>query len=255
MDIVYAFPLRTAIASLDRDAIAQAIQRTQDETPAGKGQLIFIENHDTDRFASVVDGDPRRERLGAALTILLKGTPLIYYGQELGMKGRQLHGTSDGNDIPVREAFRWTHFVDGRDSAIWYRDTGPWWTDRYGRDDDGISVEEEQRDPASLLAFYRRLLALRHSRKELREGGQEIVATDQPALLVLRRTYGQRESVLLLNFSPRQVTGQLPAGTLPVSRVGGALRDLLTNSKAASMEHGRVQIGIAPFGVQLLAVH
>jgi alpha-amylase len=254
VDIVYAFPLRTAIASLDRDSIARAIQSTQDKTPLGKGQLIFIENHDTDRFGSVVDGDPRKERLGAALTTLLKGTPLIYYGQELGMKGRQLHGRSDGNDIPVREAFRWTHSVDGPGSAIWYRDTGPWWTDRYGRDDDGISVGEEQRDPASLLAYYRRLLALRHSRKDLREGDQEIVATDQPAVLVLRRTYGQLESLLLVNFSPTQVSGQLPEGTLRLPRGGGALRDLLTNTKGASMEHGRVQFSIAPFGVQLLAL-
>ena len=254
VDIVYAFPLRTAIASLDRDAIAKAIKSTQDKTPAGKGQLIFVENHDTDRFASVVDGDPRKERLGAALTILLKGTPLIYYGQEIGMKGKQLHGRSDGNDIPVREAFRWTHSVDGSGSATWYRDTGPWWTDHYGRDDDGISVEEEQRDPASLLAFYRRLLVLRHSRKDLREGDQEIVATDQPALLILRRTYGQHESLLVVNFSPSQITGQLPRDALHVSRHGGALRDLLTNTKGTSMRNGRIQIIIAPFGVELLAV-
>src|SRR5438128_8517038 len=108
----------------------------------------------------------------------------------------------------------------------WYRDTGPWWTDRYGRDDDGVSVEEEQRDPASLLAFYRRLLALRHSRKDLREGDQEIVATDQPALLVLRRAYGPRESLLVMNFSPSQVTGRLPGNVLRVSQDGRALRDL-----------------------------
>src|SRR5205807_2648983 len=124
VDIVYAFPLRTAIASLDRDAIAKAIKSTQDKTPAGKGQLIFIENHDTDRFASVVDGDPRKERLGAALTILLKGTPLIYYGQEIGMKGKQLHGRSDGKDIRVREAFRWINSVVGPGSAPCYGVTG-----------------------------------------------------------------------------------------------------------------------------------
>jgi len=37
VDIVYAFPLRAAIASLDRDAIAKAIESTQDKTPVGKG--------------------------------------------------------------------------------------------------------------------------------------------------------------------------------------------------------------------------
>src|SRR4029077_2175038 len=99
-------------------------------------------------------------------------------------------------------------------------------------------------DPASLLAFYRRLLALRHSREDLRQGGQEIVPTDQSALLVLRRTYGPHESLVVVNFSPSQVTGQLPGDALHVSQHGGALRDLLTNSEGASMQGGRVQISI-----------
>jgi glycosidase len=87
-DMVFAFPLRAAIVSLQRDSIADAITGTRDRTPPGKGQLLFIENHDMNRFASEVGGDRRKERIGAALNILLKGTPLIYYGQEIGMKGR-----------------------------------------------------------------------------------------------------------------------------------------------------------------------
>ncbi len=83
------------------------------KTPAGQGQLVFIENHDLTRFASVVKGDLRREKVGAALDILLKGTPLIYYGQELGMKGVRREGwKSDGNDIPDREAFEWSRKVE-----------------------------------------------------------------------------------------------------------------------------------------------
>ena len=50
-----------------------------------KAQLVMIENHDTDRFASVAGGNPARERAGAAFDLFLRGTPLIYYGQELGM--------------------------------------------------------------------------------------------------------------------------------------------------------------------------
>ncbi len=88
-DMVFAFPIRNAIVSLRRDSIAGAIVETQRRTPAGKGQLVFIENHDMNRFASEMGGDARKERIGAALNILLAGTPLIYYGQEIGMKGRQ----------------------------------------------------------------------------------------------------------------------------------------------------------------------
>ena len=110
--MVYDFPVRGAIVSFDKKRISEAVAETWRRTPAGKGQLIFIENHDTNRFASEVGGDVRRERLGAALNLLLKGTPLIYYGQELGMEGRQFRGwNSDANDIPVREAFPWTATV------------------------------------------------------------------------------------------------------------------------------------------------
>ncbi len=106
--MVFAFPLRNAILSLKRDSIAGTIAEMGRRTPPGKGQLVFIENHDMNRFASEVGGDARKERIGAALNILLDGTPLIYYGQEIGMKGRQnkTWGT-DANDIPVREAFEW----------------------------------------------------------------------------------------------------------------------------------------------------
>ena len=113
VDMVFAFPLRNAILSLKRDSIAGTIAEMGRRTPPGKGQLVFIENHDMNRFASEVEGDARKERIGAALNILLDGTPLIYYGQEIGMKGRQnkTWGT-DANDIPVREAFEWARRGD-----------------------------------------------------------------------------------------------------------------------------------------------
>ena len=110
--------------SFDKKQITEAINETWQRTPVGKQQLIFIENHDTNRFASEVGGDIRREKIGAALNLLLKGIPFIYYGQELGMEGRQLKDTgSDANDIPVREAFPWTATI-GPGMAVWYKGTG-----------------------------------------------------------------------------------------------------------------------------------
>ena len=258
IDLVYAFPLRKAITTLDRDAIADALVATQEKTLAGKGQLLFIENHDTNRFASEAGGDARKERLGAALVTLLKGSPMLYYGQELGMKGRQLHvpGASDGNDIPVREAFRWAGTEDARGTATWYRDTGPWWTDRYSRDHDGISLEEEQRDPGSLLAWYRRLMALRGARAELHAGSQCVVPTDQPAVLAVRRMQGHSASLLLVNLSEAPATLRLPADGWNTWPVGSVARDLLADdaSRAAiTSADGLPAVTLAPFAVRLLA--
>lgn len=217
VDMVFAFPIRQAIVSLDKAKIIAAIEQTQAKTPAGKGQLIFIENHDVSRFASEVGSDPRKERIGAALNLFLKGTPLIYYGQELGMRGEQSHAWgTDANDIPDREAFRWTADLQAPGSAVWYAGDHPWWTDRFNRSGDGVSVEEEAANPRSLLADYRRLIALRRERPELRAGEETIVCREVPGVLCIERAKGAARSVLAVNLTAAQAS-------LPLAAIGAGL--------------------------------
>src|SRR3546814_2819870 len=77
VDYVFAFPLMGAIRAFDSDKIAEAIAGTEKATPAGKHQLIFAANHDTNRLASEPGITPEKLRTAAVLTMLLKGTPLI----------------------------------------------------------------------------------------------------------------------------------------------------------------------------------
>jgi alpha-amylase len=249
-DFVFAFPLRNAIRSLNARAIADTIAETWKRTPPGKGQLVFIENHDMNRFASEMEGDLRKEKAAAALNILLQGTPLIYYGQEIGMRGRQNKSWgTDANDIPVREGFEWAAKVEGPGEATWYRGSDAWWTGRYARDDDGISVEEEARDSASLLSFYRRLLALRHSRPELASGDQRILATDRPDVLAVLRSSSGQSSVLLVNLADSATTVAVTSEAVPAG-----LRDLLaTGSGGKQPIETAARVALPPFGIKLLA--
>jgi alpha-amylase len=252
-DMVFAFSLQRAISSFDRDSLARVIEGTVQHTPGGKGQLVMIENHDMNRFASVVGGDLRKEKVGAALDVLLKGTPLIYYGQEIGMKGKQSHAAlNDGNDNPDREAMRWTRRLEDPGSAIWYKDTGPWWTDRFNHDDDGISVAEERNDPHSLLSFYRRLLALRRSRPDLRSGDERVVATDQPHVLAVLRSTPGVASLLLVNLSDTAATVTVAPESLPEALSGHRLMDLVSGT-AEPTSAGARRVQLPPFGVKLLA--
>jgi alpha-amylase len=252
-DMVFAFPLRNAILSLNRDSIANAIQETRRRTPPGKGQLVFIENHDMNRFASEMNGDGRKQKLGAALNILLPGTPLMYYGQEIGMKGRQNKSWgTDANDIPVREALEWYARGEGPGLATWYRETGEWWTNRYAKDGDGISVEEQARDPDSLLSFYRRLLALRRARPELTTGDARVVSTDRPDVLALLRTTAGQASLLLVNLAIKPATVVVPRDSLPAAFSGSSVRDLISSGSAVRTGTN-LQVDIAPFGIKLLA--
>jgi glycosidase len=242
-DAVFAFPLRTAIVSLDKTAIEKAIASTAAATPAGKKQLTIIENHDTSRFASLVAGDPAKLRLGAAFDLFLKGSPLIYYGQELGMRGRKNEAWgSDANDIPQREAFRWTADERAPGQAIWYAGEHPWWKDRFNRARDGVSVEEEDRDPASLLSWYRGLIALRRARPEWSSGDQRNLCPAMKSALCLSRVAGARKSLMLANLSATPSVIHLADVAL------GHWRPLAVNeAKVAGGE-----AALAPWGVAIL---
>ena len=97
-DRVFAFPLREAILGFEKEKMAQIAETTFNIIPGPSQNIVFIENHDTQRFATHVLNDPVKLRTGAVLNLLLAGTPAIYYGQELGMKmifhdAKHLNGT------------------------------------------------------------------------------------------------------------------------------------------------------------------
>lgn len=223
-DLVFAFPLRAAITELDKRKVVDALRETERITPDGKGQIVFIENHDTERYMSLVDGDVAKARAGAALSLLVAGEPLLYYGQELGMRGvtRSDPSLSDRAHIPLREAFRWQADLEAPGSAIWYADAGKWWWDeRTNRSHDGVSLEEQKDDPQSLYNWYRELLALRQARPELRHGDQRILCDNDSAVVCVLRERDGARSLLLANLS------DAPATVALGDAVGNTWTDLL----------------------------
>jgi len=208
-DMVFAFPLRFALEKMDKAAILKALAASG-SAPVGKERILFLENHDMDRFMSVVDGDERKARIGAALTLLMRGVPSIYYGQELGMRGRiDARVKSDGAHIGLREAYRWTADLDATGSAIWYRGDATAWANRFNRSGDGVSLAEERDRPDSLYTFYRRLLALRAARAELRQGDQRSLCDDATAAVCVLRSLGGRRVLVLANTGAAPVTPAL----------------------------------------------
>ncbi|MDQ8756795.1 alpha-amylase family glycosyl hydrolase [Sphingosinicella sp. LHD-64] len=242
-DLVFAFPLRGALTHLDKREIVTALGEMARRTPGGRSQILFLENHDTDRFMTLVDSDPARARMGAALSLLLHGEPLLYYGQELGMRGRTREGGfSDGNHVPLREAMRWARDLEAPGSAIWYAGDRPWWTRRYNRSEDGVSVEEQAEAPDSLLNWYRTLLALRARRPELRSGGQRVLCDDETAMLCIVREAGAARTLVLANLGPSPARARLPAD------LGGGWTDLLHAGEAIEP----AALTLAPMEVRIL---
>ncbi len=225
VDATFAFPLTSAIRSFDKDRIVAAIADTAKAIPAGKHELLFVENHDMNRIASDPGITPEKLRTAATLAMLLKGTPLIYYGQELGMRGLQRpEYKSDEKDIGTREAFKWSARVEAPGQANWYQGPKRYWTQRFARDDNGISVAEEDGDDASLLNHYRRLLKLRAAHPALVTGNQRIRKSNRDVLVVERAGGGERLLIIAnLSASPARyvTTGK---DLLSGARVRGDLR-------------------------------
>ncbi|HLK17161.1 MAG TPA: alpha-amylase family glycosyl hydrolase [Fimbriimonadaceae bacterium] len=227
-DALFAFPLKQAILNLDKGKLVAALETMRRVTPSGRTEFTFLENHDTERFASA-EPDLRKQKLAAALLFLLKGTPSIYYGQELGMKGVQGHWGNDGNDIPVRLGYRWGATLGDPHTPHWYAGTGPWAEPKFSKDHDGISYAEEDRMSGSLLNYYRRLIRFRLAHPALRRGTQEVFEDADPHLLTFRRISGKEKLLVFVNLGGQELI--VPRGSIQPTK------DLLTGQSYRESIH------------------
>jgi len=213
-DMVFGFPIWAAARELDASAYAEAVTRSRAVIGEGRAQFVFIENHDTNRFAGADRNRPELLKLGAALTLLTGWTPILYYGQEIGMTGDKLEGelpnplsvsADDVRDIPLRQAFRWHGEPDLAGLANWYTA----FPDLYpvgdsNRPGDGVSVAEQDDRPGSLLETYRALAALRARHPALGAGTSEVAARSDDAVVLIRRSPSQMAYVAF-NFGSRRM--------------------------------------------------
>jgi alpha-amylase len=214
VDRVFAFRLQAAFLSFDKDRIKLMFDSTFSETPSGKEQIVFIENHDMHRYATMVKQHPGKLKAGAALNLLTGGIPLIYYGQELGMTGDKTFmrfGFTDANDIPVREAFEWYKTIHGKGMALWYKNTGPWWDSTSLKSNDGISLEEQKKDPPSLYNFYKTLMNLRKSHPALYAGDCKMLLNNSKDVLTFLRTVKNERLLVAINLSERKQETKIDA--------------------------------------------
>ncbi len=123
------------------------------------------------------------------LLLTQRGTPTVYYGDEIGMRGVAIppeqavdpQGRRTGrNRDPTRTPMQWSN-----EPQAGFSNVEPWLP--VGLDRDVANVASQSRDAGSLLTLYRRLLELRAAEPVLQDGVQEPLAAG-PALVAYRRT-------------------------------------------------------------------
>lgn len=172
----------------------------------------FLTNHDMDRLATQVAGDPARMRLAADLLLSGPGVPFIYYGEEIGMSGAK-------PDERIRAPMRWTAAAQTAGFT-----TGTPWEPLSG-DPATIDVADETADPTSLLGHYRTLIALRDAHPALADGALVVARSSAGSVLATIRRTSDETLLVLANLGTTAVTDEtvsLASGPLcgtPAARV------------------------------------
>ena len=177
---------------------------------AGVWPVYVISNHDIvrswNRYGDGINNDAIAKVL-ASLYLTLRGTPVMYYGEELGMENNDPKTPGDVKDPigvlgwPVekgRDGERTPMQWDSRLHAGFSRAT-PWLPVPANGPQRSVAVESADR--SSILNFYKRLLALRRSHEALREGEYVPLLPDDPNVLAYLRRTKDAAVLVALNMS------------------------------------------------------
>ena len=246
----YHFPVMPrmymALQMEDRYPIIDIFEQTP-EIPATGQWAMFLRNHDeltlemvTDeerdymyksyakdpkarinlgirhRLAPLLDNNRRKIELMNCLLFSLNGTPVIYYGDEIGMGDNFYLGDRDG----VRTPMQWSP-----DRNAGFSETNPHklylpviLDPEYHYE--AVNVETQRRNTSSLLWFMKRMITMRKKFKAFSRGDMEFVWVSNPKILAFTRSYEDETILVLVNLSrytqPAELDLSAYKGYLPI---------------------------------------
>ncbi len=252
--MAYHFPLMPrifmAVALEDRYPIAEILRQTPD-IPANCQWAIFLRNHDeltlemvTDRerdymyqmyaqeprmrinvgirrrLAPLLTNDTDRIKLVNSLLLSMPGSPVIYYGDEIGMGDNIYIGDRDGVRTPMQWSIDRNAGFSRADPQRLYLPTimDP----IYGYQ--AVNVEAQSRDPSSLLSWTRRILAVRRQYRCFGRGALEFVRPKNRKLIAYLRSFDAEVVLCVANLAQTAQAVELDLskykGLVPVELMG-----------------------------------
>jgi alpha-glucosidase len=217
--------------------LKKALSNWQETLYQNGWNALYMENHDIPRSVSTFGSDEvvfwRSSAKALALTFMfLQGTPFIFQGQEIGMTNMPFHSIEEINAIdtknfyynmintgvPVETALdlvRKSARDNARTPMQWdktkyagFSEHKPWLVVNPNRN--YINVEDEQKDPDSILNFYKKLIRLRKENKTLIYGSYQLFLPEHPQLYAYERILGEDRFVIIVNLSSDFASADLP---------------------------------------------
>jgi len=272
--MAYHFPLMPriymAIAQEDRFPIADIMRQTPD-IPANCQWAMFLRNHDeltlemvTDserdylwstyasdprarinlgirrRLAPLMDNDRRKIELMNSLLLSFPGTPIIYYGDEIGMGDNFYLGDRNG----VRTPMQWTPDRNGgfsrADPAKLF--LPPIMDPVYGYQ--AVNVEAQSRSLSSLLSWMKRLIAVRKTSRVFGRGSMTFIRPANRAVLVYVRQYEDEVLLCVANLSRSAQAAEIDLSPWR----GRVPHEMLGRTRFPRIGEGPYVITLAPYG-------
>jgi maltose alpha-D-glucosyltransferase/alpha-amylase len=194
------------------------------------------------RVPPMLDGDRARIELLYSLLLTLPGSPVLLYGEEIGLGDNQrVEGRA-----AVRVAMQWSAGPNGGfttgEPAVPVVADGPFGSDR-------VNVAAQRRDPQSLLNWMERAIRTRKELPELGWGGWQVLGTDQPAVLAHRCDWQGRGVLALHNLGPEALQVQVAADD--DTEGGAVMAELLADQRYEPAKAGQ-PLDLGPFGYRWL---
>ena len=224
---------------------------------AGGWPVFVISNHDKPRSYNRYGDGPHNDQIAkvmAGLYLTLRGTPIMYYGEEIGMENNDPKRKEDVKDPIGRTGWPKDKGRDGERTPMQWSDSEnagfstatPWLPvpPSYKTH----NVEEESKDPNSILNFYKNVLALRHKEPALLEGEYIALNESDPNVLSYLRRYKNGAVLVVLNMAsaPQKVSFNLkPQG------FGAAKATTLVSTGAPTGEVNVSELSLEPFAVYI----
>jgi maltose alpha-D-glucosyltransferase/alpha-amylase len=229
--MAFHFPLMPriymALATEDRHPVTDIMRQTPD-IPDSCQWAVFLRNHDeltlemvtdrerdylwnyyaTDRrarlnlgirrrLAPLMENDRRRIELLKALLISMPGTPVLYYGDEIGMGDNVFLGDRDGVRTPMQWSFDRNGGFSRADPARLY--LPPIMDSVYGFE--AVNVEAQSRSPSSLLNWMKRLIGARRSRRAFGRGSLRFLYPSNRKVIAYLRSFEDEVILCVANLS------------------------------------------------------
>ena len=198
------------------------------------------------RLPPMLGGDPRRIRMAYSLMFSMPGTPVLFYGEEIGM-GEDL---AAGSRLAVRTPMQWTSsqnggFSDAPTRKLVRRVVGDGYAPEH------VNVSDQRHDSGSLLQFMRLLIARYRASPEMGWGRFEIIRQSAPTVLVHRLAGAEGAMVALHNLSDDPAVVEF---RVPETAAGDQLVDILVDGRTVELDGEPVSVPLDGYGYRWFRV-